>query len=135
MNISKDSDSTFKVILTNVERAGIYGCIWQTRGRLSDSECLKRIGVDRKYLISIVDYIAEVRDKGATDYRCLSRTLSLIKISGDEYHLIVSPRDIELIVRCLEAGLQVIPNWEFHILLGVFPDQVRVLLKQFRSIL
>ncbi len=76
-----------------------------------------------------------MRDKGVTDYRCLSKTLSLTKISEDEYHLTVAPRDLDLIVRCLETALQVIENWEFHIILGAFPDQVRVLLKQFRSVL
>ncbi len=135
MNITKYSDGTFKIILTDDDRSGIYGCIWQTRGRLSDPECLKRIGVDRNYLISIVDYIGEVRDKGVTDYHCPSKTFSLTKISENEYHLTVAPRDLDLIVRCLETALKVIPKWEFHIYLGAFPDQVRVLLKQFRSVL
>jgi hypothetical protein len=43
--------------------------------------------------------------------------------------------DAKLISKCLEIALRVVPGWEFHILLGVYPSEVKDLLKQFHKIL
>jgi hypothetical protein len=49
--------------------------------------------------------------------------------------MIMSMQDARVIVKSLETALKVIPDWEFHILLGVYPNEIKDLLAQFRKIL
>jgi hypothetical protein len=117
------------------EWLSIYGCVRESGDRSTDSEALDRTGVDRSYLFRIVKYLGAIKSHGTTDYRCPSPTLTLVKVNEDEYHLTMSMQDTRLIVKCLETGLQVIPGWETHILLGVDPYEIKDLLAQFRKML
>lgn len=135
MNILEHSSSTIKATLNKDEWFGIYGCIRETSDKLKSPDILDQTGVNRAYLDSIVDYFGEVKDQGNTDTRCQSPTLTLVKINEEEYHLTLSREDAKLIGKCLEIALRVVPDWEFHILLGVYPSEVKDLLEQFHKIL
>jgi hypothetical protein len=135
MNISKYIGNTIEIILTKSERRGIHGCIRESWSGSSDSETLAWVGIDRAYLYSIMKYLGDVISHGITEYRCQSPTLTLVKISDDEYRLTLSPQDMRLIIRCMETALHRVPDWEFHLLLGVYPKDIRELLEQFQKIL
>jgi hypothetical protein len=135
MNLLERSSSTIKAMLSDDDRSGIRGCIWATWEKLKDHDILDQTGVDQSYLTSILGYFRAVRDQGNTDDRCQSPTLILIKVNEEEYHLTMSREDAKLISKCLEIALHVVPDWEFHILLGVHPYEVRDLLTQFHKLL
>jgi hypothetical protein len=135
MNLLKHSPDTLKVCLSDDDRRNIRGCIRECDDKLTNSEALDRTGVDREYLFSIVKYFGKEHPHGIMDCRCPSPTLILVKVNDEEYHLSMSMQDAELIVKCLETALQVIPDWETHILLGVDPYEIKDLLAQFRNIL
>ena len=135
MNIFRRNDGTINAILTDDDRRGIRGCIRETSDKLKNPDILDQTGVNRAYLDSIVDYFGAVRNQDNTDTRCQSPTLTLVKINEEEYHLTMSMDDAKLIGKCLEIALRVVPDWEFHILLGVYPSEVKDLLEQFHKIL
>ncbi len=135
MNILEHSSSAIKATLSDDDRCGIRGCIWATWEKLKDQEILDQTVVDQAYLTSILEYFRAVRDQVNTNCRCQSPTLTLVKINEEEYHLTLSREDAKLIGKCLEIALRVVPNWEFHILLGVYPSEVKDLLEQFHKIL
>ena len=135
MNILEHSSSALKAMLNKDEWRGIHGCIRETNDKLKSPDILDQTGVNRAYLDSIVDYFGAVRNQDNTDTRCQSPTLTLVKINEEEYHLTMSMDDAKFIGKCLEIALRVVPNWEFHILLGVHPYEVKDLLAQFHKIL
>ena len=135
MNIFRCNDGAISAILTDDDRRGIRGCIRETSDKLKSPDILDQTGVNRAYLDSIVDYFGAVRGQGNTDTRCQSLTLTLVNINEEEYHLTMAREDAKLISKCLEIALRVVPGWEFHILLGVYPSEVKDLLKQFHKIL
>jgi len=135
MNISKYGGNTIEAMLTKRERRGIHGCVRESWAGSSDSETLVWVGVDRACLYSIMKYLGEVISHGSTEYRSQSPTLIFVKIGDDEYRLTMSPGDAKLIVRCMETALCRVPEWEFHLLMGVYPKEIKELLKQFQKIL
>jgi hypothetical protein len=135
MNISKYGGNTIEAMLTKRERRGIHGCVRESWEKLSDSEMSAQLGIDQEYLYSVTKYLGEVISHGSTEYRSQSPTLIFVEIGDDEYRLTMSPGDARLIVRCMETALRRVPEWEFHLLMGVYPKEIKELLKQFQKIL
>ncbi len=135
MELSRSSDNTLKAILTRKDWLGIQGCIRETHSRLSDSQARSRIGLDRNDIDNLFHYFLYVRRNGNPDLLRQSPTLLLSKINEDEYHLTLSHREGDVIVKCLETALQLVPNREFQTLLGVYPMEATDLLEQFRGML
>ena len=128
------SNIPLKTMLDLHEWLGIYGCIRETRNRTIDSYITEKIGADRAHLYSIVKYFQAVRHDRDPDLRSQSPTLALVKIHEDEYHLTMSPEDAKIIGKCLKIALRKVPDWEFHILLGVYPYEIKDLLKKLKKI-
>ena len=134
MKLLENANTSIKIMLNLSEWLGIYGCIRETRSRTTDSYVMEKIGADRPYIYSIVKYFQAVHHDRDPDLRSQSPTLTLIKIHEEEYHLTMSPDDAKIIGKCLEIALRKVPDWEFHILLGVDSCQAKDLLSQFNKI-